>query len=76
MYMQQTLLQINLLPSQCNDLTDPQPVPEHHQDQRIVTMAVSSVCPGRFPQPFDLCLRQVLAAALVFILGLFWRGIR
>lgn len=60
------LCQINVFPAHRNGFGHPQPVAEHHQDQKMVPDAVPSLFRGG-EELLDLRQTEVIAAPLVFI---------
>ena len=61
--MQNTALEVDLIPAQGDKLGGPQAVPEGNEDHRRIAVA-PAVGPGGLDQPLDLSLGQVLADAV------------
>jgi hypothetical protein len=62
--MQDGVFQVHLFPTQVNQFRGPQTVPEGQQDHCRVAMAPAIVL-GRFNQPLDLALGQMLAGPVI-----------
>src|SRR5262245_40592724 len=61
-------IEMDLLPAEGHQLTDPQRVPECHEDQQSVANRVAAITGGR-QQLLDLGLRQVLTLPVISVLG-------
>ena len=62
-HMQNTALEVDLIPAQGDKLGGPQAVPEGNEDHRRIAVA-PAVGPGGLDQALDLSLGQVLADAV------------
>jgi len=61
-------VQVDLLPAEIHQLTDPQGVTEGHQDQQPIAARVTALTSSSH-QLVDLLLGEVLAAAIVGVLA-------
>ena len=61
-------IEINLLPANVDQLTDPQRMPEGHEDEQTVADRVTAIA-GSGQQGVDLALRQILALSIISVLG-------
>jgi hypothetical protein len=73
--IQQTLFQIDLFSAQGGGFTDPQTMPEHHQNERVIAMTMTAVPPGGCPELINFLLGEEFAGAVCLVFELFRRWI-
>jgi hypothetical protein len=71
--MQQASLEVDLIPAQRDQLTDPERMTVGHQDQRGIPVTMAADAPGSLHQGFDFTRRQMLPAAALGIGDPPWR---
>src|SRR6266852_5776280 len=73
-HMEESLLQVELIPPQINEFGDAQAMPIGQENHRVIAQAMSADTPGCLAEAFDLGGGQVLPRADVSVFVAFGKG--